>query len=797
MSWADVVTFTAGIDTGTSGSNQNADQLTKDGITIYGTSMATTTEQYRMYSGSTVTVSSTVGNITKIVVTSTAKKGSTYGPDCLKTNDSSYKTTADSNIGTWTGNAESVEFNLSGQCRATSIEVTYTSSGGDTPVSPSVTLSPTTINAPSGEADGIIEVSLANFTDTPQLSLSVYDANEDEVDWMIADLDDNDNVEYLIETNDGAARIAYLKVIAIENGNNYYSNTVTISQAEYVAPTPPADLPFEWAGGSSADFDALKGTTISGLGSDYAEDNHNPYLMKLDSNGDFIQVKCDQRPYNVTIGVKMIGGNALSTITVQGSADGVTFTKVEELTISGAQNSIHTLKTTKPFDVDDRYVRLLFTKGSNVGVGPITIKKYPEKYTLTVGNLENVELFVFDAADDSNPMIENGGVGSAQVYDGTDVQLSVSSLAGYTLQSLVVDGNDVTSEIEDGKYTFTMPKRDVTVTATAVNLPNGITFGSAQGSTKINDTSITAHDSEGNTWSITTEGTASFTQNASYSQVGSSSKPATSITFTTTLQQECTITEFSAKFGGNSGTTGNITLKVGNTTVGSGSLNAANDVVVSSTSGASGTVLTVTITNIDKGVKCYYISYKTMPSQATKTVSSYGWATYIPEFNVKFDEGDAWVVENATTEGVISLVEVSSVPAGTPVLLKGAGTKTMNVVTTATAPATNLLSVCDGSANGELVPWVLAKDGDGAAFMEWTGNVSDLQGRVVLWLDFSNDGLTGSTRTLSLDADGTQGISNIDHSTLTINHYYDLQGRHVAQPTKGLYIVNGKKVIIK
>ncbi|MBQ4387642.1 MAG: hypothetical protein II822_08580, partial [Prevotella sp.] len=26
---------------------------------------------------------------------------------------------------------------------------------------------------------------------------------------------------------------------------------------------------------------------------------------------------------------------------------------------------------------------------------------------------------------------------------------------------------------------------------------------------------------------------------------------------------------------------------------------------------------------------------------------------------------------------------------------------------------------------------------------------------------------------------------------------YDLQGRRVAQPTKGLYIVNGKKVIIK
>jgi hypothetical protein len=27
--------------------------------------------------------------------------------------------------------------------------------------------------------------------------------------------------------------------------------------------------------------------------------------------------------------------------------------------------------------------------------------------------------------------------------------------------------------------------------------------------------------------------------------------------------------------------------------------------------------------------------------------------------------------------------------------------------------------------------------------------------------------------------------------------YYDLQGRKVAQPAKGLYIVNGRKVVVK
>ncbi len=41
------------------------------------------------------------------------------------------------------------------------------------------------------------------------------------------------------------------------------------------------------------------------------------------------------------------------------------------------------------------------------------------------------------------------------------------------------------------------------------------------------------------------------------------------------------------------------------------------------------------------------------------------------------------------------------------------------------------------------------------------------------------------------------GITSVAKQTTNSISYYDLQGRRVAQPTKGLYIVNGKKVIIK
>ena len=43
----------------------------------------------------------------------------------------------------------------------------------------------------------------------------------------------------------------------------------------------------------------------------------------------------------------------------------------------------------------------------------------------------------------------------------------------------------------------------------------------------------------------------------------------------------------------------------------------------------------------------------------------------------------------------------------------------------------------------------------------------------------------------------TTGIENMEHSSSAIDHYYDLQGRRVAHPTKGLYIVNGRKVVVE
>ena len=129
--WATDVTFTAGSDKGTNGNSGNPDTMTKGAVTISGTSLATTTTEYRIYSGSSLTISVSGGTITDIVVTSTANKGSSNGPDKISTKTGTYSTTTGSKVGTWTGSATSVTFSASAQCRATSILVTYTPASSD------------------------------------------------------------------------------------------------------------------------------------------------------------------------------------------------------------------------------------------------------------------------------------------------------------------------------------------------------------------------------------------------------------------------------------------------------------------------------------------------------------------------------------------------------------------------------------------------------------------------------------------------------------------------------------------
>ena len=187
-----------------------------------------------------------------------------------------------------------------------------------------------------------------------------------------------------------------------------------------------------------------------------------------------------------------------------------------------------------------------------------------------------------------------------------------------------------------------------------------------------------------------------------------------------------------------------------------------------------------------------------VPNQYSTTVQSYGWATYIAPAPIEFAANTAYVVTDASisgTTGSLTMEAVTQVPKGTPVLLKGAGSKDITVIASASAPATNLLSIGTGTTPASKYPYVLAKDGEGACFKEWTGDAATLNGRVVLLLDAS---IAAASPVFSLDPNETTGINAVNGSEFKVNgEYYNLAGQRVTNPTKGLYIVNGKKVIIK
>lgn len=185
-----------------------------------------------------------------------------------------------------------------------------------------------------------------------------------------------------------------------------------------------------------------------------------------------------------------------------------------------------------------------------------------------------------------------------------------------------------------------------------------ITFGT--NGVKINATVVYAEDNLGNTWDIGTQGTTSFTQSAAYSQVGSSSKPASKITFTTTLPQDETISSFSVKLGGFNGTAGTVNLTVDEETVGTGSLNGTSDVTVESTSEIKGKVLKVTVTGISKGVKCYNVSY-TYTSSGTSTVAA---PTFTPAAGV-VESGTKVTISTATEGATIYYTTDGTTPSAT------------------------------------------------------------------------------------------------------------------------------------
>lgn len=93
-----------------------------------------------------------------------------------------------------------------------------------------------------------------------------------------------------------------------------------------------------------------------------------------------------------------------------------------------------------------------------------------EAYTLTIGTLENIDLYIFDDPNGSEALTTG-----AQIPWGTTIYVSPDPADGYLLDAITVtdaDNNSIdVTEGEAGMWTFTMPESNVTITATVAVAP--------------------------------------------------------------------------------------------------------------------------------------------------------------------------------------------------------------------------------------------------------------------------------------------------------------------------------------
>jgi hypothetical protein len=106
---------------------------------------------------------------------------------------------------------------------------------------------------------------------------------------------------------------------------------------------------------------------------------------------------------------------------------------------------------------------------------------------------------------------ENGAVtvegGKTSFTENETVTLNVTPVEGYELDKLIVDGNDVTANVVEGKYSFPMGSADVEIAATFKKITYAIEIGTFEGGSVTADVETAA---EGDTVTLTVATTGKY-----------------------------------------------------------------------------------------------------------------------------------------------------------------------------------------------------------------------------------------------------------------------------------------------
>lgn len=196
--------------------------------------------------------------------------------------------------------------------------------------------------------------------------------------------------------------------------------------------------------------------------------------------------------------------------------------------------------------------------------------------------------------------------------------------------------------------------------------------------------------------------------------------------------------------------------------------------------------------------------YINVNPDSDKSIEWYGYRTYVTEEAVDFSRSIG--VEGYYATGVngteVQFTQVTGVcPEDVPLLLKAKSGATeyklLKTTASATAPSPNKLQAGTNEEVKGSNLYVLTIHSNEVVFAE-----VNIEGAVVdsdhAYLDLNNTNAARGRLTIRLNKDIT-GISDIEADTevITDGAIYNLRGQRVEHPTKGLYIINGKKVVIK
>lgn len=181
-------------------------------------------------------------------------------------------------------------------------------------------------------------------------------------------------------------------------------------------------------------------------------------------------------------------------------------------------------------------------------------------------------------------------------------------------------------------------------------------------------------------------------------------------------------------------------------------------------------------------------------------VSAVKFATYVPTFNVVVPtEAKVYTAKVNEAKSAVVLTEVSAgsvIAKGTPVLVGAEeGSYTFEASAGEAAPVENndlKAATADTKGNGSTIYALVEQEGK-AVFAPLKEGVAVSVGHAYLELPAAS-----ATRFYSIQFGGeTTGINEVNAAAKADGAYYTLQGVKTSKAAKGIYIHNGKKVVIK